>query len=148
MSDEQLELLKNITIKRKEATQLLFKYWELYYNMGTWQFWVIFIFILVLPLIVLYFTIDREKIFLIGFFGFSVNIWLTLAGGIGVNHGWWEYPYMVFSVFPTSFSILSSSIPVIFMLVYQWTLNQNKNFYIFSLLASLLNSIYIRTING
>lgn len=140
MKDEQIELLDNIIVKRKEATQMLSEFWQLYSNMGTWQFWVIFIFILVLPLVVLYFTIDREKIFQIGFYGFSINIWLTIAGEIGVNHGWWDYPYMTFSILPISFSILSSAIPVIFMLVYQWILSHNKNFYLFSRLAAILTA--------
>lgn len=140
MKDEQIELLDSIITKRKEASQMLSEYWEQYSNMGTWQFWVISIFLLLLPLIVLYFTIDREKIFHIGFFGFSINFWLTLAGDMGVNRGWWDYPYLNFPFLSASISILSSAIPVIFMLVYQWILNQNKNFYVFTLLASILTA--------
>jgi len=140
MVDEQIKMLDDIVRKRIEATQLLSEYWNLYSNIGTWQFWVLTIFILVLPLVILYFTIDRGKIFLIGFYGFSINIWLTLGGEIGVNRGWWDYPYMTFSFLPISFSILSSAIPVIFMLVFQWTLNHNKNFYIYSLFAAILTA--------
>jgi|SRR5690625_1527737 len=140
MVDEQIELLDHIVTTRKEATQMLLEYWHLYSNMGTWQFWAIFIFTLMLPLVVLYFTIDRKKIFHIGFFGLNINFWLTLAGEIGVGHGWWDYPHLNIPFIPIGFTILSSSIPVIFMLVYQWTLNQNKNFYIYALLASIITA--------
>lgn len=35
-------------------------YWQLYSNVDTWQFWIHAAF-LVVPLIVLYFAIDRQK---------------------------------------------------------------------------------------
>jgi hypothetical protein len=38
--------------------------------MGTWQFWVV-IALLVVPLILLYYTIDRKRIFGIFFFGYK-----------------------------------------------------------------------------
>src|SRR5690625_4615354 len=104
MTDEQIKMYDDIVMKRKEATEMLSEYWKLYSNPETWQFWVLTIFLLVLPLIILYFTIDRKQIFLIGFYGFSINIWLTLAAEIGVNHGWWGYPYMITSILPLSFS--------------------------------------------
>ncbi|WP_373895808.1 CBO0543 family protein [Virgibacillus sp. CBA3643] len=140
MKEKQLELLNKAVTEQEEASQILLEYWKLYSNMGSWQFWVILIFLLALPLIVLYFTIDRKKIFLIGFYGFSVNVWFTLAASIGTRLGWWDYPYMLFPFTQTGFSIISSVVPVLFMLVYQWTLNHNKNFYIFSLLISLFFS--------
>jgi len=140
MEEKQLELLDKAVAKQEEATQILVEYWQLYSNMGTWQFWVILILFLALPLIILYFTIDRKKIFLIGFYGFSINVWFTLAASIGTRFGWWDYPHMLMPFTQTSFSIISSVVPVVFMLVYQWTLNHNKNYYIFTLLTALVFS--------
>lgn len=137
---EQLEILNEIATKQEKATQTLLEYWELYSHMGTWQFWFIFILLLTLPLIVLYFTIDRRRIFLIGFYGFSINVWFTFADLIGTRLGWWEYPYMLIPFTPSFFSINSAVVPVVFMLFYQWSLNQNKNFYLYSLVASLIFS--------
>lgn len=52
-----------------ELHQFLVSYWNDYSNAGTWQFWTI-LFLLVLPLIILYFAVDRSRIFELFFFGF------------------------------------------------------------------------------
>ncbi|WP_163538974.1 CBO0543 family protein [Gracilibacillus sp. YIM 98692] len=140
MKEKQLNLLNELTSKQEEATQALTEYWTAYSNMGTWQFWAILIMFLVIPLIALYFTIDRSKIFLIGFYGFSVHLCFTYIDLIGARLGMWSYPYMVIPYTPGNFSFNSALIPVVFMLVYQWTINQNKNFYLYSLLTSAILS--------
>lgn len=99
--------------------------------------------LLVLPLIVLYFAIDRKKIFLMGFYGFSINVWLTFINDIGTRLGWWDFDFMVMPYTPSFFSINSSLVPVMYMLVYQWTLNHNKNYYFFSFLTAAFISFVL-----
>lgn len=138
MSDKQLELLKEINSKQVDTGKVLFDYWQVYSDMGTWQFWAVFILLFALPLIILYFVIDREKIFLIGFYGLNLNVWFNLIDGIGEQLGWWIHPYMTIPIMNTGFSVNSALVPIVFMLVYQWTLNHNKNFYLYSLLAAMV----------
>lgn len=42
------------------------------------------------------------------------------------------YPYKVVPFLPTSITLDTSFIPVSFMLLYQWTLNKNKNYYLYA----------------
>lgn len=140
MKEKQLEMLNELNTEHKEATKTLLDYWHLYSDFGTWQFWVMGLCLLALPLVVLYFTIDRQKIFLLGFYGFSINVWFNFTDSIGLQLGWWDYPYMLIPFVPTGFFINATVIPVVFILVYQWTLNHNRNFYLFSFLAAIILS--------
>jgi hypothetical protein len=144
MNEHQVEILNESTSKQIDATHMLLDYWSTYSHVGTWQFWTIIICLFALPLAVLYFAIDKEKIFLMGFYGFSINIWLNLADGIGSQLGWWVYPYLALPFTPTGFTLSSAIVPVVFILVYQWTLNHNKNFYLYSfLLAAILSFLFL-----
>ncbi|RFU60989.1 hypothetical protein D0466_19900 [Peribacillus glennii] len=124
---------------QEEVTHLQEEYWFLHSNIDSWQFWVMLL-MLVIPLIVLYFAIDKrkDKLFLILFYGFNIHVWFTYIDSIGVRHGYWTYPYYLTPYFPFSFSLDSSLIPVAFLLVYQWTLNYNKNFYLYSIGLSII----------
>ncbi|WP_302466510.1 CBO0543 family protein [Heyndrickxia acidiproducens] len=51
-------------------------------------------------------------------------------------NNYWFYPYKVFPFFVTSFALDVSLIPVLYMFVYQWTLNHKKNYYSFMILLS------------
>lgn len=106
-----------------------------FFNAGTWQFWVNIAF-LDLPLIALYFLIDKKKALLIGFFGFNVHVWFTNIDQFGVLRGLWNYPYYVIPFTPVSFVLDVSLVPVVYMLVYQWTINNNKNRYLYLTLVS------------
>ncbi|MEW9674531.1 CBO0543 family protein [Ammoniphilus sp. 3BR4] len=87
---------------------------------------------LIIPLVVLYFLLDRRKAFLLGFLGFNVHVWFTYIDAYGIKQALWNYPFQITHVLPTGFALDASLIPVSYMLVYQWTLNQNKNYYIYT----------------
>jgi hypothetical protein len=76
--------------------------------------------------------IDRRKALLIGFFGFNIHVWFTLFDEIAVANGLWNYPYKLIPYLSASFALGAAFVPVVFMLVYQWTLNHNKNYYLFA----------------
>ncbi len=61
---------------KEELTDMLIKYWQQYSNMGTWYFWGN-VSILLIPLIVLFFTIDKKRLFEIAFFGYTTHVVLT-----------------------------------------------------------------------
>jgi len=127
--DHIREVLKSYSVDSRE-------YWTSYSHMGTWQFWVC-VALLVVPLVVLYFAMDRKRALQLGFFGFNVHIWFIYIDHIGVMHGKWGYPFKVFPFAPISFVLDASLVPVTFMLVYQWVLHRRKNQYlVFTLLCA------------
>lgn len=128
-----LNKIKDLELKHSNAW---FEYWKTYSNFSTWQFWVNLV-LLLLPLVALYFFIDKKRALLLGFFGLNVHIWFTYIDAFGVTQGFWIYAYKLFPVLPTNFALDVALVPVIYILVYQWTLNNNKNFYLYLVILSL-----------
>lgn len=138
--NDQINFIEKIQPLQEQLSGLHVDYWNLYSNFQTWQFWFM-ILILILPIITLYFLIDRKNIFLIGFYGFNIHAWASYSDSFGVRFGLWKYYYRVLPWFPFSFAIHISLFPVIFMLIYQWTLKNNKNFYLYSIAATFVFAI-------
>lgn len=131
------EYWKQITEKNDELTQLITSYWHQYSGFGNWQFWVVLA-LLLLPLVLLYFFIDRNRIFEIFFFGYTVHILWTDVEQVLANHGLFIHTYFLSPWFPQAFSMTASALPVGFLLVYQYCTNHNKNFYLYSVLLSVV----------
>lgn len=98
----------------------------------------------VIPLVILYLYIDRRNLFLICFYGWNIHVWFTYVDQIAVRYGYWSYPYRLIPYIAYSFVIDSSLIPVTLMLVYQWTMKHNKNFYIYSIGAAFALAFIIK----
>ena len=128
----------------EELSQYQLKYWKLFSDMENWQFWVV-IMMLIVPLIVLFVSIDKDKTLLLGFFGLNYHIWFAYVNSIGISLGLWEYPYQILSFIP-SFPLDASLVPVSFMLLYQWTLNHKKNIYLYSILLSVFFAFILKPI--
>src|SRR5699024_9850908 len=160
-------------------SQYQIEYWHLYSYVGMWQFWVE-VLMIIIPLIILFFSIDKSKALLLGFFGLNYHVWFSYSNSIGVGLGLWEYPYLVipfllgffvfkyhvwfsysnsigvglglweypYHVIPffPSFSLDAALVPVCFMLLYQWTLNHNKNIYLYSILLSSVFAFVLKPI--
>ncbi|MFZ3578774.1 CBO0543 family protein [Virgibacillus sp. DJP39] len=136
MDAHQREFFQKLISIQEDFTRESEQYWNMYSDLSTWQFWVI-ILMLVGPLVVLYFVLDRENIFLIGFFGFAVHILFAYIDATGIRYGLWGYPYQMLPFLP-SFSIDASFIPITIMVVFQWTLKHKKNFYVYSFITALI----------
>lgn len=130
MTPEQSSYLQKIYRMQEDLTRASTDYWRKYSNMGTWQFWVSLA-MLILPLVILYFLLDRKKAFRIGFFGLNVHVWFTHIDNIGIRLALWSYPHHAIPLTPTSFGLDAALVPVVYMLVYQWTINHDKNPYIY-----------------
>nr|WP_306812943.1 CBO0543 family protein [Paenibacillus soyae] len=104
-------------------------YWWEYSAFDTWRFWLTVILLLV-PLVVLYFKLDRSRVYQIGFYGFAIHMLGVYVDTVGTNYGFWSYPYKMIPVLPTSFTLTSSMIPVAFMLMYQWQSRKRINYYL------------------
>ncbi|AXF57323.1 CBO0543 family protein [Salicibibacter kimchii] len=136
MQEDQQQQLEILRSANQQLTQMQMDYWQSFSHPGTWQFWFE-VGIIVIPLVVLFFAIDRSKAFLLGFFGFNYHAWFLYADRIMIEFGLWDYPYQ-FVPFLPSFGVDASFVPVLFMLLYQWTLKNNKNVYLYGLLLSAI----------
>lgn len=105
--------------------------------MSTIGFWIN-VAMLILPLIALLFLIDNSKAFHIGFYGFNIHVWFTYIDAIGIRYALWNHPYQAIPFMPASFGLDAALVPVIYMLTYQWTVNNNKNYYIYLITLSAL----------
>jgi hypothetical protein len=110
-------------------------YWVDYSNLATWQFWFLLA-MLLLPLVALYLFIDRKKALLIGFYGFNVHVWFHYIDTYGATNKLWSYPYKVIPNLPFSVALDTSFVPITYMLLYQWTVNKTKNYYLYATLWS------------
>jgi hypothetical protein len=66
-----------------------------------------------------------------GFFGLNIHVWFQYIDTIGVTNGLWNYPYKVVPFLPVSVALDTAIVPVAFILVYQWTIKHDKNFYLY-----------------
>jgi hypothetical protein len=123
--------------KTEELNSLYSSYWNQYSNLGTWQFWLV-LSLLVIPLILLYFTLDRKRIFEILFFGYTVHVlWAYIDLALGRN-GFFTHTYFLTPILPIATNMTASVLPVGFLLIYQYCTNRNKNFYLYTLLLSAI----------
>lgn len=135
LNTKQSEDFQELVYLQEKLTHSAISYWKNYSHLGTWQFWVILL-MLVGPLVILVFTINRKNIFHICFFGFSVHVLFAYTDIFGIRYGLWGYPYQVIPFLP-SISIDAALIPITIMFVYQWTLLNKKNYYLYAFLTAL-----------
>ncbi len=136
---EQLEALRKIRLMSEKISQLQLEYWQQYSHIETWGFKVS-ILMLLIPLVFLYFAIDRKNILLLGFYGLNIHVWFFYVNVIGVNLGWFSYPFEIIPFIPGNLSVDAALVPVLFILVYQWTINHDKNFYLYTIGLTLILS--------
>lgn len=134
MSEKQVELLDKVRVLNEELSKLNTEYWKEFSSFNDLKFWIV-VLILVIPLLVLFWKIDRTKMLLLGFYGLNYHIWFAYTNSAAIRMGYCEYPYEVLPILP-SFALDASLVPVCYMFVYQWTLNRNKSFYLYSFLMS------------
>jgi hypothetical protein len=144
LTKNQIEILRKLTTQQEEVSKGWFEYWQQNSSLDTWQFWLNLLF-LFLPLIILWFKMDRTKALHLGY-GFAVHIIFTYFDTALVRYGLLTYPYQAIPFIPVNFGLDVSLIPVIFMLLYQWTMKNKKNYYIYSLLLSTLLAFVFKPI--
>ena len=143
MGKEQLGEFNHLVEIQKELTTMEIKYWNQYSSYNDWHFWFMVV-LFILPLIVLFLFIDRRRMFQLGFFGYGIHILQTDVDIVTTHLGKWTFPYKLIPFYPISFTLDASFIPVTFMLVYQWTLNHKKNFYLYAMIPALFFSFMAR----
>ncbi|MCZ8511013.1 hypothetical protein O9H85_00895 [Paenibacillus filicis] len=122
---------------QEQLTLALTSYWERYSNIYTWGFWM-YTLLMIVPLIVLYYRMDRSKALLLGFYGYSVHMLSTYIDAFGTRNALWSYPFQAIPLLVGSFALDISFIPVSFILLYQWTLNRGRNYYYYAIVLSAM----------
>ncbi|MBY0144990.1 hypothetical protein [Neobacillus niacini] len=121
--------------KNTDVNALYSDYWKEFSHLGTWQFWVVLA-LLVIPLLVLFFTVDRKRIFELFFFGYTIHIlWTYIDIALGRN-GYFVHHYFLTPSLPNAANMTASVLPVGFLLLYQYCTNKQKNFYLYTLIVS------------
>ncbi|WP_227522044.1 hypothetical protein [Bacillus solitudinis] len=139
VSQEQLEAFNKITLMTEKLSKSQLDYWQLYSNIDTWGFKVV-LFMFIIPLIVLYFVIDRKNILLLGFYGMNIHVWFSYINIAGIRQGYFSYPFELIPFIPGNLALDAALIPILYMLIYQWSINHKKKFYISSIVLSLILS--------
>ncbi|WP_100405541.1 hypothetical protein [Bacillus solitudinis] len=141
------EYWTKINMKSDEINTLVTSYWNDYSHMGTWQFWLVAS-LTVAPLVLLYFTLDRSRMFEIFFFGYTVHMLWTYISIPLERYGYFVHTYFLTPLLPFALNITASALPVGFLLLYQYCTNSNKNFYLYVLLLSALFAFGFATIEN
>jgi hypothetical protein len=145
ITKEQGKRLNEILELEEKIDTLWVDYWKDFSSFDTVPFWVI-ILMLVAPLVLVYFKIDRTKAFQIGFYGFNIHTWFTYSDAIATRTGHVYYPFQVIPVLPVNFALDASLVPVTFMLVYQWCINNNKNVFLYGVLTSAFYAFFFKPV--
>lgn len=132
---DQSSVLNDMYKKSEELNSSLLSYWYKFSYLDTWQFWAV-VGLLIIPLIILYFYVDRTRIFEILFFGFSIHLLWTYIDIVLGATTLFVHLYFIIPILPFALSINSSVLPIGFILMYQYCLNNNKNFYLYTVLVS------------
>ena len=145
MSSAHREALDKLIKEQQEGASNWLNYWLEYSAFDTWQFWFHVIMFLA-PLIVLYFAMDWKRALQLGFYGFNVHVWFGYIDAFGTSQTFWTYPYKMVPFIPNSVGLDASLVPVLFILVYQWSVKHKKNYYLYTLLLSLFLSFILKPI--
>ncbi|MBD8069901.1 hypothetical protein F7888_13140 [Bacillus sp. PS06] len=145
MTKEQGKRLNEILDLQEKVVSMWLEYWKDFSHFNTGPFWVIFL-MLVVPLVIIYFKIDRTRAFQIGFYGFNIHTWFTYSDAIAMRTGYVYYPFQVIPVMPVNFALDASLVPVTFMLVYQWCINNNKNVFLYGVITSAFFSFLFKPV--
>ncbi|QOR68805.1 hypothetical protein IM538_03440 [Cytobacillus suaedae] len=145
MTKEQGKRLDEIMDVQEKVVSMWLDYWKEFSHVETGPFWVI-VLMLVVPLVIIFFKIDRTKIFQIGFYGFNIHTWFTYSDAIAMRLGKVYYPFQAIPIMPVNFALDASLVPVTFMLVYQWCINNNKNVFLYGVITSAFFSFLFKPV--
>jgi hypothetical protein len=133
--------------KKAELSSVYDSYWSRYSDFGSWQFWLI-VASLLAPLILLFFTVDRKRLFEVFFFGYTVHVlWAYIDIALG-RRGIFVHKYFLTPVLPNATNMTASVLPVGYLLVYQYCTNHKKNFYLYTLILSAVFAFGFATLES
>ncbi|MEK4199344.1 hypothetical protein [Cytobacillus sp. FSL K6-0265] len=139
------EYLTALHIDSQQFQQLLTDYWKSYSDYTHWQFWMV-LFLFIAPLVFLYFFIDRKRIFEVFFYGYTVNMLWTFIDTMLLRKGLFIHNYFLIPSLPSATNMTTSLLPVVFLFVYQYCTNRQRNFYLYTIIVSAIIAFGFATI--
>ncbi|UOR13651.1 hypothetical protein [Halobacillus amylolyticus] len=133
----ETKLYHKIYEQKEQLSSLITEHWNLYSGIDTWYFWFNIASVLI-PLLVLYFKIDKTRLFEICFFGYTTHILWSYADSALNQSNYLVHPHSLTHLFPVGVNVTAVLFPVTFMLLYQYCMNREKNFYIHAIILSLI----------
>ena len=137
MNKEQL--YHKILESRDETQHLISQFWSQYSNINTWYFWFVLL-SMIISFVILYFAIDKKRIFEISFYGYSVHVIWTKVDDALASHNFLVHPHSITSFIPNGANMTTVILPIAFMLLYQYCTNHGKNFYLWAIVLSIIFS--------
>lgn len=129
-------------IKLNKMLRILAKEYWLENVLYTLQWWLL-IFMLIVPLIVLWKLIDRNRVGNVLLYGFIISLVSTSLDRIGVELMLWSYPYYILPVpHPLLDPINCALLPVTYTLIYQY-FPKWKEFLIVLIVSALITSFLL-----
>jgi hypothetical protein len=142
LENDRLARFDKIVEMGSEGHRALIEYWRDFSLYASFEYWLM-VLILVAPLVILLLKVNKNKLFQILFYGYSIHAAFGYQDLFGRNMGYWNFPFPVIPALP-GISLDSSLIPVIFIFIYQNTLNSNKKYYMYGTIASLILSFVFK----
>ncbi|MGN7177446.1 hypothetical protein BK139_13510 [Paenibacillus sp. FSL R5-0490] len=139
------EYWERIYLQSEKMNSLISSYWREYSGFGAWQYWVVFA-LMVLPLVIVYLSVDRTRIFEIFFFGYTVHILWTYADSFLERYSYFVHTHFLLPMFPYALNMTASALPVGFLLIYQFCTNHSKSFLLYTILGSAIFAFGFATI--
>lgn len=133
------DILQTIYDYKEKINELRVFHWMKYSNWKTWYFWFNILSILI-PLTILYFKIDRKRLFEICFFGFLVHVTWSNIDSLLSSNNLLIHPHGFTHFLPMGITVTAVLLPVFFMLLYQYCTKKEKNFYLYTLVISAVFS--------
>ncbi|WP_026559229.1 hypothetical protein [Bacillus sp. J37] len=141
------EYWQKIEENNQQLISLFSSFWNEYSGFGTWQFWIIGS-LMIIPLLLLYFTVDRERLFEVFFFGYTVHVLWTYIDIMISRNGLFVHKFFLTPLLPNALNMTASALPVGFLLVYQYCTNHKKSFILYSIVLSAIFAFCFATLEA
>ncbi|PMC38566.1 hypothetical protein CJ195_08890 [Bacillus sp. UMB0899] len=139
------EYWQKIEGKNQQLIPLFSSYWNEYSSFGTWQFWLT-LSLMVMPILLLYFTVDRKRLFEVFFFGYTVHIMWTYIDIILSRNGLFVHKFFLTPLLPYALNMTASVLPVGYLLLYQYCTAHKKSFILYMIVLSAIFAFGFATI--
>jgi hypothetical protein len=138
-------ILKKLEKLEAETAKSWLDYWQHYSDFSTWQFWFILA-LFTVPLIFIWFFLDRTRPFYLGFYGFAVHIFFTYMDALGSTRAYWTYPYNLIPFLPSNIALDTSLVPTLYIFGYQWAMKHKKSYYLPMIIISAFMAFIFKPI--
>lgn len=136
---EKDQLYEQILKTKEELVSLTSDFWQQYASFDTWFFWVN-IATIIIPLVILYFFIERKRLFEICFYGYTAHVLWSNVDNIMSMHNFIIHPHSLTHMLLVGITVTTVLFPVTFMCSFiKYVRNISATF---TYMQSLLHSFF------